>query len=84
MLTMVGIGMGLALLLCSGVQEPWQFFVAYGLGRLLVDHGRRALADRGVKRISVIVDSDDPDALAVWHALGYVYEPNRARFRLDI
>jgi MFS family permease len=34
-LTVAGLGMGLALLLCAGVQEPWQFFVAYGLGRVL-------------------------------------------------
>ncbi len=34
-LTGAGLGMGVALGMCANVQEPWQFFVGYGLARLL-------------------------------------------------
>ncbi len=35
MLTVAGLTMGVALTLCANVQEPWQFFVSYGLARLV-------------------------------------------------
>jgi MFS family permease len=35
LLSMAGIGLCVAMLICASVQEPWQFFVGYGLGRVI-------------------------------------------------
>jgi ribosomal protein S18 acetylase RimI-like enzyme len=50
-----------------------------GFYRLAVAPGarRRGL---GTARISVIVDADDRSACAFWDAVGYVLQPDRARY----
>jgi MFS family permease len=35
LLTVASLGLGLAMLICAGVREPWQFYVGYGLGRVM-------------------------------------------------
>ena len=35
LLSVAGVGLGIAMLICASVQEPWQFFVGYGLGRVI-------------------------------------------------
>ena len=35
LLSAAGIGLGVSMLICASVQEPWQFFVGYGLGRVI-------------------------------------------------
>ena len=50
-LTLAGLGLALSLFLCAGVQEPWQFCLGYGLGRVVF---------QGVIQIAT------PTAVAMW------------------
>ncbi|HZR99717.1 MAG TPA: MFS transporter [Chloroflexota bacterium] len=35
LLSAAGVGLGVSMLICASVREPWQFFVGYGLGRVV-------------------------------------------------
>jgi MFS family permease len=35
LLSASGVGLGVSMLICASVREPWQFFVGYGLGRVI-------------------------------------------------
>jgi predicted MFS family arabinose efflux permease len=35
LLSAAGVGLGISMLICASVREPWQFFVGYGLGRVI-------------------------------------------------
>jgi MFS family permease len=35
LLSIAGVGLGVSMLICASVREPWQFFVGYGLGRVI-------------------------------------------------
>jgi ribosomal protein S18 acetylase RimI-like enzyme len=51
-----------------------------GLGTALLRAGEARLRALGAARISVIVDADDRSACAFWDAVGYVLQPDRARY----
>jgi MFS family permease len=35
LLSAAGVGLGVSMLICASVTEPWQFFVGYGMGRVI-------------------------------------------------
>lgn len=43
-----------------------------GIASRLVDEGHRRLAARGARRVTALVGGDEPDAVGLWHAMGYV------------
>jgi ribosomal protein S18 acetylase RimI-like enzyme len=51
-----------------------------GLGSELLRAGERRLAARGARRLTAIVDPDDPIAAGFWQAAGYGRQLDRARF----
>ena len=51
-----------------------------GIGRALVREGERCLAERGVKRITALVEEKYPWAVAFWASVGYNIEPGIVRF----
>ena len=51
-----------------------------GVGRALVRAGERCLAERGVKRITALVEEKYPWATAFWSSVGYEIEPGIVRF----
>ena len=51
-----------------------------GIGRALVREGERCLAERGVKRITALVEEKYPWAVAFWSSVGYDIEPGIVRF----
>ncbi|MDE0426304.1 GNAT family N-acetyltransferase [Candidatus Poribacteria bacterium] len=51
-----------------------------GIGRALVREGERCLAERGVKRITALVEEKYPWATAFWSSVGYEIEPGIVRF----
>lgn len=51
-----------------------------GVGRALVREGERCLAERGVKRITALVEEKYPWATAFWSSVGYEIEPGIVRF----
>ena len=51
-----------------------------GIGRALVREGERYLAERGVKRITALVEEKYPAAVAFWASVGYKIEPGIVRF----
>ena len=54
-----------------------------GIGRALVQEVERRLADRGTKKISILVEYKDTLAMAFWHALsdmGYERDPRMVRY----
>ena len=52
----------------------------HGIGRALVREGERCLAERGVKRITALVEEKYPWATAFWSSVGYEIEPGIVRF----
>jgi hypothetical protein len=48
--------------------------------RRLVACGEARLRERGVSRVTALVSSDDPVAVAVWEALGYGRNRGISRF----
>jgi ribosomal protein S18 acetylase RimI-like enzyme len=51
-----------------------------GVARALLREGERRLAHLGAVRLSAIVSSDEPGALAFWEASGYRRQADRVRF----
>jgi ribosomal protein S18 acetylase RimI-like enzyme len=51
-----------------------------GIARRLVACGEARLRERGVSRVTALVSSDDPVAVAVWEALGYGRNRGISRF----
>jgi ribosomal protein S18 acetylase RimI-like enzyme len=51
-----------------------------GIARTLVMEGERRLRAGGARRLSTLVDADDPVASAFWRAAGYRAQGDRARF----
>ena len=51
-----------------------------GIGRALVREGERCLVERGVKRITALVEEKYPWATAFWLSVGYEIEPGILRF----
>ena len=51
-----------------------------GIGQALVREGERYLAERGVKRITALVEEKYPWAVTFWSAVGYQIEPGIVRF----
>jgi len=51
-----------------------------GLATRLVREGEECLRDRGAVRLDAIVTADDATAMALWAAVGYARQSNRARF----
>jgi ribosomal protein S18 acetylase RimI-like enzyme len=51
-----------------------------GIGLALVRAGEKALQRHGARRISVLVDHEDPVAAALWRAAGYEHDERIARF----
>jgi ribosomal protein S18 acetylase RimI-like enzyme len=51
-----------------------------GIASALVREGERRLRARGALRLDAIVAADDPVAIALWQALGYERQQDRARF----
>ena len=51
-----------------------------GIGRALVREGERCLIERGVKRITALVEEKYPWAVAFWSSVGYDIEPGIVRF----
>jgi ribosomal protein S18 acetylase RimI-like enzyme len=50
-----------------------------GIGRQLVKRIERFFAERGARRITVLIEADRPWAIAFWTAVGYPYDPRIAR-----
>jgi ribosomal protein S18 acetylase RimI-like enzyme len=51
-----------------------------GIGIELVRAGERRLYERGARRVTALVGSEDDDAAAMWRAAGYERDPKVARF----
>jgi ribosomal protein S18 acetylase RimI-like enzyme len=52
----------------------------HGLGRLLLFHAERRLADAGAVRVQAIVVSSDPVASGFWSATAWSRQAERSRF----
>jgi ribosomal protein S18 acetylase RimI-like enzyme len=55
-----------------------------GLARALVAAGEQRLRELGAQRITALVEGEDPRAVAVWRAAGYVRDPRVARYVKDL
>ncbi len=51
-----------------------------GIATALVRAGEERLRDLGARRLTAIVRSDEDDAIALWSAVGYTRQTERARF----
>jgi ribosomal protein S18 acetylase RimI-like enzyme len=51
-----------------------------GIASTLVAAGEQRLRDRGARRITALVGGEDPQALALWRAVGYAHDEAIARF----
>lgn len=50
-----------------------------GIGRQLVKRIEQFFAERGARRITVLIEADRPWAVAFWTAVGYPYDPRIVR-----
>lgn len=51
-----------------------------GIARRLVEAGESSLRERGARRITALLVSDDPEATALWKAAGYEHDERMGRF----
>jgi ribosomal protein S18 acetylase RimI-like enzyme len=51
-----------------------------GLGRLLIEAGETRLRAKGARRVTALVAKDDPAAVGIWEAAGYLYDEPTARY----
>ena len=51
-----------------------------GIARRLVERAHESFARWGAKRITALVETDHPWAVAFWSAIGYVHDEKMARF----
>jgi ribosomal protein S18 acetylase RimI-like enzyme len=52
----------------------------HGLGRLLIEAGETRLRAKGARRVTALVAKDDPAAVGIWEAAGYLYDEPTARY----